>query len=146
MTTLTAKPRTDGVTESVELVQTRSAEFNWFFFTVIATFHLGSVAALFFCRWSSLAIFLAMWLLAQNVGIAISYHRQLTHRSFTTPKWVEYAMGNLRLDGAAGEPNLLGRRASLASPAHRQAGRSALAPRRQMVVAHGLDLARRASQ
>jgi stearoyl-CoA desaturase (delta-9 desaturase) len=44
-----------------------------------------------------------MWLVGQNVGIAISYHRQLTHRSFTTPKWLEYAMavcGTMALQGS----------------------------------------------
>jgi fatty-acid desaturase len=103
MAILFANGRTAGASESVEPVQARSTEFNWVFFTVIATFHLGAVAALFFFYWSSLAIFLAMWLVGQNVGIAISYHRQLTHRSFTTPKWVEYAMaicGSMALQGS----------------------------------------------
>ena len=25
-------------------------------------------------------------------GITLSYHRQLTHRSFETPKWLEYTL------------------------------------------------------
>ena len=102
MTNLAAKPDTAQASESVELTQSRSDEFNWIFFTVIAAFHLGAVAALFCFHWSSLAVFLAMWLLSQNVGIAISYHRQLTHRSFIAPKWVEYAMatcGSMALQG-----------------------------------------------
>ncbi|HEY2466715.1 MAG TPA: acyl-CoA desaturase, partial [Terracidiphilus sp.] len=103
MTNLEANPETAKLSEAVELMQARSGEFNWVFFTVIATFHLGAIAALFCFYWSSLAILLAMWLVSQNVGIAISYHRQLTHRSFITPKWVEYAMaicGSMALQGS----------------------------------------------
>src|SRR5580658_5966414 len=37
-----------------------------------------------------------MWLVSQNVGIAVSYHRQLTHRGFTTPKRLQHAMALCR--------------------------------------------------
>jgi stearoyl-CoA desaturase (delta-9 desaturase) len=103
MAPLATSPQPAGAYETVELLQVRSDEFNWVFFVVIATFHLGAVAALFCFHWSSLAIFLAMWVISQDVGIAVSYHRQLTHRSFTTPKWVEYAMaicGSMALQGS----------------------------------------------
>jgi fatty-acid desaturase len=103
MSTLIAVSPPDGASESVELLQQKSNTFNWVFFTVIATFHLGAVAALFTFRWSSIVVFLVLWLLSQNVGIAISYHRQLTHRSFRTPKWLEYPMaicGALALQGS----------------------------------------------
>jgi stearoyl-CoA desaturase (delta-9 desaturase) len=103
MAPLTTSPQPAGAYETVELLQVRSNRFNWVFFVVIATFHLGAVAALFCFHGSSLAIFLAMWVISQNVGIAVSYHRQLTHRSFTTPRWVEYAMaicGSMALQGS----------------------------------------------
>ena len=85
------------------ITQERSEVFNWVFFVVIAAFHIGAVAALFFFSWSAVAVFVAMWLLGQNVGIAMSYHRQLTHRGFTTPRWLEYAMavcGTMSLQGS----------------------------------------------
>jgi stearoyl-CoA desaturase (delta-9 desaturase) len=103
MTSFIANAQIADASEKLELVQVKSHEFNWVFFVLIATIHLGAVAALFTFHWSSLAVFLAMWLLAQNVGIAISYHRQLTHRSFTTPKWLEYVMavcGTMSLQGS----------------------------------------------
>jgi len=103
MATHIAPPPGTGSPERADLVQARSAEFNWLFFVVIATFHLGAVAALFTFHWSSVAVFRVMWLLGQNVGIAISYHRQLTHRGFTTPKWLEYGMavcGTMALQGS----------------------------------------------
>ena len=91
------------VFSDAELKQSKSAELNWVFFIVIATFHLGTLAAFFYFRWSSVIVFLAMWLLSQNIGIAVSYHRQLTHRGFTTPKWLEHAMalcGAMALQGS----------------------------------------------
>ncbi len=103
MATLLAEPQRTSGPEAVHLVQGKSDEFNWVFFVVIAAFHLGAVAALFCFRWSSLVVFLAMWIVGQNVGIAVCYHRQLTHRGFTTPKWLEYLMvvcGTLTLQGS----------------------------------------------
>lgn len=103
MSSLIANPKELIVSSNGELKQSKSNEFNWVFFVVIATFHLGALAALFCFHWSSLVLFLAMWLLSQNVGIAVSYHRQLTHRGFTTPKWLEHAMalcGAMALQGS----------------------------------------------
>jgi fatty-acid desaturase len=103
MSTLIAGSQLDGSLESLELMQKKSDAFNWVFFAVITTFHLGGLLALFTFRWSSIAVFLALWLLSQNVGVAVSYHRQLTHRSFSTPKWLEYPMaicGTLALQGS----------------------------------------------
>lgn len=75
---------------------------NWIFAIAVIGFHLGAVAALFYFRWSALAIFAVVWILAQNVGIAMGYHRLLTHRGYSTPKWVEYCIvtcGTLALQG-----------------------------------------------
>src|SRR5579872_1688786 len=103
MATLIADPQKLEASSSTDLMQSKSNEFNGVFFAVIATFHLGAVAAFFWFYWSSLVVFLAMWLLSQNIGIALSYHRQLTHRGFTTPKWLEHAMafcGAMALQGS----------------------------------------------
>lgn len=83
-------------------LQTPSGKFNWVFGFWIGVFHLAAIAALFYFRWSALVVFAILWVVGQNIGIAVSYHRQLTHRGFTTPKWVEYAMaifGTLSLQG-----------------------------------------------
>lgn len=140
-TSPSSNPKTAGTSDSVELMQVRSNSLNWIFLTVIVTFHLGPAAALFFFHWSSLVIFLAMGLMRQSVGTTISYHRQLTHRSFTTPKWVEYAMGSAaqwrcRAALYIGLPCIVCTTNSQTNPEIR----------RQMVVTHGLDLTRRASQ
>jgi stearoyl-CoA desaturase (delta-9 desaturase) len=103
MATIITELQRHGGAETVELVQGKSEEFNWVFFVVIATFHLGAVAALFNFHWSSLAVFFTMWIVGQNVGVAVCYHRQLTHRGFVTPKWLEYLMaicGAMTLQGS----------------------------------------------
>jgi fatty-acid desaturase len=103
MATMIAEPQELDTSSKRELTQSKSNEFNWVFFVVIVTFHLGALAAVFFFRWSSLIVFAALWIVSQNVGIAVSYHRQLTHRGFVTPKWLEYAMavcGALALQGS----------------------------------------------
>jgi fatty-acid desaturase len=103
MQNFSAEAQELGISWKLELVQGKLDQFNWVFFSVIALFHLGAVAALFSFHWSSLAVFAVMWLLGQNLGIAIGYHRQLTHRSFATRKWLQYAMavcGAMALQGS----------------------------------------------
>ena len=88
--------------DSRALTQSRSDRFNWNFAFWIALFHLGAIAALFFFSWTALAVTAVLWVLGQNVGIGMSYHRLLTHRGYTTPKWLEYVMavcGTLALQG-----------------------------------------------
>jgi len=65
---------------------------NWVFAIAILGFHLGAVASLFYFRWSAVALFIVVWILAQYVGVAMGYHRLLTHRGYTTPKWLEYCL------------------------------------------------------
>ena len=82
--------------------QTMGNGLNWIFVITFAIFHLAALAALFCFRWSALVVFVVMWVLAQNVGIAMGYHRLLTHRGYSTPKWLEYCIttcGTLALQG-----------------------------------------------
>ncbi|CAE8633957.1 unnamed protein product, partial [Polarella glacialis] len=52
--------------------------------------HLGAAAAPFYFTWEAFAVFLIGYVITGMFGITLSYHRQLAHRSFTTPKWLEY--------------------------------------------------------
>ncbi len=72
--------------------QTIQLGTNWIFAIAMIGFHVGAIAAFFYFRWSALAVFAVVWVLAQNVGIAMGFHRLLTHRGYTTPKWVEYCI------------------------------------------------------
>jgi stearoyl-CoA desaturase (delta-9 desaturase) len=87
-----------------QLTQTRTTKFNWVFGIWIAIFHIGAIASFFYFRWSSLVVLAVLWFFGQNIGIAVSYHRQLTHRGFNTPKWLEYFMATCATLALQGGP------------------------------------------
>jgi stearoyl-CoA desaturase (delta-9 desaturase) len=63
--------------------------------------HAGTLAAPFFFTWEALGVFLALYCI-KMLGITLSYHRQLSHQGFKSPKWVEYLwayFGMLALQG-----------------------------------------------
>jgi fatty-acid desaturase len=80
----------------------RRSGLNWIFAIAIIAFHLLAIAALFRFSWGALAAFAAMWIFGQNVGIAMGYHRLLTHRGYVVPRWLEYSIaicGTMALQG-----------------------------------------------
>jgi stearoyl-CoA desaturase (delta-9 desaturase) len=108
MSTLVTDSPVEKLSDGATPLQTqeRSDEFNWVFFVAIAAFHLLGAAAIvqsvLHFRWSSVVVFLATWIVGENVGIGMSYHRQLTHRGYATPKWLEYLLagcGTMALQG-----------------------------------------------
>ncbi len=99
-----ATPRAVPAREEVRMgrAATVADGINWLTFGVIAAFHLGAVASLFFFSWWRLAAMLALYVVAINVGIGMCYHRLLTHRGYEVPKWLEYGMAicaTLALEG-----------------------------------------------
>jgi stearoyl-CoA desaturase (delta-9 desaturase) len=50
------------------------------------------------------AEFLLMYFITGCLGITLSYHRQLTHRSFTTPKWLERVLAYCGVMAVQGDP------------------------------------------
>jgi fatty-acid desaturase len=75
---------------------------NWKTIIALIALHAGAVAALFFFSWSAIAVSVLLYFLSINVGIGMCYHRLLTHRGYTVPKWIEYAMticATLSLEG-----------------------------------------------
>jgi len=56
--------------------------------------HAVCVLAFFpaFFSWWGLAAFAGMWWIAGGLGVTLGFHRLLTHRSFQTPKWLEYVL------------------------------------------------------
>jgi len=81
---------------------TVSEGINWLTTVVVAAFHVGAIAALFFFTWERLVVMLVLYMVAINVGIGMCYHRLLTHRGYQVPKWLEYLMticATLALEG-----------------------------------------------
>jgi fatty-acid desaturase len=65
-------------------------------------FHSGALAALFVFSWKAFLLAVVLWWVAGSLGIGMGYHRLLTHRSYKTPKWIEYFLtvcGTLALEG-----------------------------------------------
>ncbi len=61
----------------------------------IGGLHLGALLALlrYNFSWTALGICLALHWLTGGIGICLTYHRLLTHRSFATrPRWLEYVL------------------------------------------------------
>ena len=63
----------------------------------------GAAALLFMFSWKRLAIHACMYF-AAGIGITYSFHRQLSHRSFTSVKWLEYLMAYAGTLSAQGSP------------------------------------------
>src|SRR6516225_2916701 len=67
---------------------------NWPHILWSSFIQTGVVLAPFTFTWSGLVVCLVLYLLA-GFGITMGYHRLLTHRSFQTPRVVEYLLAVL---------------------------------------------------
>ncbi|MCX7594329.1 MAG: acyl-CoA desaturase [Fischerella sp.] len=58
----------------------------------LATLHAGALLALVpsFFNWKAVGVCLFLHWVTGGLGITLGYHRLVTHRSFQTPKWLEY--------------------------------------------------------
>ncbi|WIA33252.1 hypothetical protein OEZ86_006394 [Tetradesmus obliquus] len=66
--------------------------------------HGLALLAPFTFSWSNLALFGFMYFITGCLGITLSFHRQLAHRSFQTPKWLEYALSYCGVLAVEGDP------------------------------------------
>jgi len=67
------------------------AGLDWISVLWIAGLHVGALLAPFFFSWSGLVVCGILYVLT-GLGITVGYHRLLTHRSFQTPRWLEYLL------------------------------------------------------
>lgn len=67
-------------------------EILWPAFLFIIGVHLFALAGFFTFSWQALAVCLGLHWLTGGLGITLTYHRLLTHRSFQVPKPLEYAL------------------------------------------------------
>ena len=83
-------------------LKNRDKGINWSTAVFMALFHVGAVAALFVFNWKAVLVAILLWWVAGSLGVGIGFHRLLTHRSYKTPKLVEYFLtmcGTLALEG-----------------------------------------------
>ena len=89
-------------TETILPVSERGAKPNWAVIVFLIVFHAGAIAAFFFIDWKAIAVAFVLNWVALCLGIGMSYHRLLTHRSYKVPKWIEYFLticATLSLEG-----------------------------------------------
>ena len=72
----------------------------------LAFVHLGALAAIPFFTWRALALCLILLFTISPIGVTLTYHRLLTHRSFKVPKLLEYALAIVGTLSAQGSPLL----------------------------------------
>jgi fatty-acid desaturase len=75
---------------------------NWITAIAMTGFHIGAVAALFYIDYGAMLAALILYYAGGMLGIGMAYHRLLTHRSYRTPKLIEYFLticGTLALEG-----------------------------------------------
>lgn len=80
----------------------KTSRINWVTVIFMGLFHLGAVAAFFVFSWQAVAVAAVLFYISMSLGIGMGYHRLLTHRSYKTPKLVEYFLavcGSLALEG-----------------------------------------------
>jgi stearoyl-CoA desaturase (delta-9 desaturase) len=71
---------------------------------ILGGLHLGALAAPFFFTWPAFASFFFSYIATGCIGITFCYHRQLAHKSFKTPKWVEYLAAYCGVHALQGDP------------------------------------------
>ncbi|GMU23410.1 MAG: stearoyl-CoA 9-desaturase [Phycisphaerae bacterium] len=77
--------------ETATAARHKSGRIHWVPAIAICLVHLGALLAFFpvFFSWRALVTAVVLQAIC-GVGITLGYHRLLTHRSFKTPKWLEY--------------------------------------------------------
>jgi len=65
---------------------------NWKNVAIISSFHILAIPVFFTFSWANLAALLVGNWIVGSLGVGLGWHRLLTHRSFKTPKWLEYLL------------------------------------------------------
>ncbi|HAK54534.1 MAG TPA: acyl-CoA desaturase, partial [Acidobacteria bacterium] len=77
-------------------------KINWITLVAMVIFHVLAVAAFFYTTWSAVVVALVLHWICVGFGIGLGYHRLHTHRSYKTPKLLDYffaVCGTLTLEG-----------------------------------------------
>jgi len=77
---------------------------DWVFMGVLGSQHALCLFAPMTFSWNMFALFVAGYIVTGCFGITLSYHRQLSHRSFQTPKWLEYLIAYCGVLAIQGDP------------------------------------------
>lgn len=70
----------------------------------IGGMHILALFAPFTFSWTNLALFAGMYFITGCLGITLTYHRLLSHKSFAVPKWLEYILAYCGVLAVQGDP------------------------------------------
>lgn len=84
--------------------QSKSKHWNKTNLFWITAVHLVALAGIFYFTWSGFAIMLAGVFIFAPLGINVGYHRLLTHRGFTSPRWLRHTLATIGSAIGAGPP------------------------------------------
>ncbi|XP_051148201.1 palmitoyl-monogalactosyldiacylglycerol delta-7 desaturase, chloroplastic-like [Andrographis paniculata] len=71
---------------------------------VVVAMHTLCLFAPFTFNWSAIAVAAALYLITGLFGITLSFHRNLSHRSFKIPKFLEYLFAYCGVQALQGNP------------------------------------------
>ena len=91
-------------TQKVPLWRRSWNSTDWTYVGFMAVLHGLCLLAPMTFSWANVALFFGTYFVTGCLGITLSFHRQLSHRSFTTPKWLEYALAYCGVLAVQGDP------------------------------------------
>lgn len=71
---------------------------------VVLMMHLGCIFAPFRFSWGAFSVAFVLYVVTGLLGITLSFHRNLSHRSFCLPKWLEYFCAYCGIHALQGNP------------------------------------------
>src|SRR4028118_1919069 len=86
------------------LATSTQRRLNWVNIIYMALIHIGALFALFpgNFSWKAVGLVILLHWVTGGLGITLGWHRLVSHRSFQTPKWLEYFLvfcGALSMQG-----------------------------------------------
>uniref|UniRef100_A0A5B7BV30 Fatty acid desaturase domain-containing protein n=1 Tax=Davidia involucrata TaxID=16924 RepID=A0A5B7BV30_DAVIN len=72
--------------------------------SVVVVMHLLCLFAPFVFNWGAFCVALGLYAVTGLLGITLSFHRNLSHRSFKLPKWLEYLFAYCGVQALQGSP------------------------------------------
>jgi fatty-acid desaturase len=70
----------------------------------IGFMHALCLLAPFTFSWNAFAVFTGLYVITGMLGITLSFHRNLSHKSFKLPKWLEYTFAYCGVQALQGDP------------------------------------------
>ena len=88
----------------IDFAPSRAEKLNWSTIIGVSLFHLAAIGAAYTFSWQNLAATLILWWISSSLGIGIAYHRLLTHRGFTTSRWMTRVLATIGTLGLQSGP------------------------------------------